>query len=646
MFEQTSRRWLMSVGFLLFAISAFSQLEIAKIFSDHMVIQRNQEVIIWGWSSAQEKITGTLDQEVKATTATPGGKWEIRFSARPAGGPITLKIETENEKISLTDILIGDVWVCSGQSNMEWLIENSSNLEETMREATDSQIRHFKVPRSFSEQPDEVLAGGQWVVCHPESVASFTAVGYHFAKNLRASEGVPIGLLNSSWGGSRIEPWMSEEILDKMGYPNARAESMTAFKQRVQERLAALKKQFPGISEEDRGIINGDTIWASQHIPTSDWVSIDHTKLWESNGFEGLDGIGWYRTQFDLSTKEVYNPVTISIGKIDDSDITWVNGHRVGEMDMAWSTQRIYDVPIKYLNAGKNTIVVRCEDTGGGGGIYGTPDLFYYEANKQKKPFPNPWKFNVGAVQANANTLGTNQIPTLLYNKMIHPLLQFPIKGVIWYQGESNAGSVTDATKYANLFKHMIIDWRNRWDVGDFPFLYVQLANFMSPDAEPAESNWALLRESQTKTLELSNTGQAVIIDIGEADDIHPRNKHDVGYRLALAAQKIAYGKNVVYSGPKYQSHSIQRNLVYISFDHIGSGLKCSDTFQHVNGFAIAEADGKFKWAQARIQGDQVMVWHEDIARPVSIRYAWGNNPDTANLFNAEGLPACPFRVE
>lgn len=636
----------MCSGLFLFSNSAFSQLEIAKIFSDHMVIQRDQEIVVWGWSADNEKITGTLGQEVKMVNASSEGKWEIRFHARPAGGPSALMIETKTEKISLSDILFGDVWVCSGQSNMEWRIENSSNLEQTLREATDSQIRHFKVPHSFSEQPDEMLAGGKWVVCSPESVPSFTAVGYHFAKNIRLSEGVPIGLLNSSWGGSRVEPWMSNQMLTRIGYKNARAESLTAFKQRAEERLAAMKEKFPGISEQDRGILNGDTIWAAKNVPSSDWVPIDHTKLWESNGFEGLDGIGWYRTQFDLSSHEAQNPVTISIGKIDDSDITWVNGHRVGAMEMAWSAIRIYEVPAKYLQEGKNTIVVRCEDTGGGGGIYGTPDLFSYSINGQKKPLPNSWKFNIGAIRTNANTLGTNQIPTILYNKMIHPLLRFPIKGAIWYQGESNAGSETDATNYAELFKHMIIDWRNRWNIGDFPFLYVQLANFMAPDVEPAESSWAILRESQTKTLSLENTGQAVIIDIGEADDIHPKNKHDVGYRLALAAQKIAYKKDVVYSGPKYNGHSIQRNLVYVSFDHVGSGLKCTDTFDHVNGFALAGADGKFKWARARILGDEVMVWHEEISTPVHIRYAWGNNPDKANLYNKEGLPACPFRVE
>ncbi len=632
---------------LLVSLTGTAQLTLSELFTNHMVMQRDQPAVIWGWSKPGAKVTGTFEKETVKTKAGKDGRWKLMFKPRPAGGPHLIIVSDAKEKVVLSDIYMGDVWICSGQSNMEWTVENVSVSEDPIiQQADDTMIRHFKVSRSISEMPDEMIEGGPWEVTSPQTVGQFTAVGYHFARHLRSSEGIPIGLLNTSWGGSRIEPWMSKEALEKLGEPCNAQEILNTMRQRAVEQEKELKRMFPYLSENDAGFEGSIPIWAAGDLVLDDWVEINPSKLWEANGFENIDGIGWYRTQFNLTPEQVNEGITLHLGKIDDSDITWVNGVKVGSMEMKYATNRIYQVPPEALKTGQNSLTVRCEDTGGGGGMYGDRDSLYFQSGDIIQKLSNDWFFKLGAVKAYSNTLPVNQVPTLLYNKMIHPILDFPIKGVIWYQGESNANTREDALNYALLFREMIRDWRARWNIGPFPFLFVQLANFMDTDELPAESNWAILRESQTKALSLEHTGQAVIIDIGEADDIHPKNKLDVGFRLGLAADKIAYGKELVYSGPVYQDHATERNMVFLSFYHIGPGLVNKSAGEHVGGFAIAGKDKKFKWANAVIVGDQVMVWHNEIEHPKQLRYAWGNNPENASLYNGSGLPACPFRVD
>jgi sialate O-acetylesterase len=330
---------------------------------------------------------------------------------------------------------------------------------------------------------------------------------------------------------------------------------------------------------------------------------------------------------------------------IDDSDVTWVNGVEVGRMDNAWNEARIYAVPASALRAGTNVIAVRVEDFQGGGGIAGPAETVYLDTRIGRRALPETWRFMVGQVRLGGAS-GKNQVPMALWNKMVHPLLSYPIAGVIWYQGESNADVMDDAVAYRNLFPTMIESWRAAWGQPELPFLWVQLANFMAADDEPpAASTWAVLREAQSATLSLPPTAQAVIVDLGEADDIHPRNKQDVGQRLARAARAVAYGEDdLVYAGPTYRSHTVQDGRVILTFDHVGGGLEVhGDT---LGGFAVAGADGRFVWADARVEADRVVVWSDAVPEPVAVRYAWGNNPDRATLYNAEGLPADPFRTD
>jgi sialate O-acetylesterase len=367
--------------------------------------------------------------------------------------------------------------------------------------------------------------------------------------------------------------------------------------------------------------------------------------LWETQGYDGLDGVAWYRTSFDLSADDATRGVRLGLGAIDDADITWVNGVEVGRTNN-YSLPRVYDVAARALHAGRNVIAVRVEDGGGGGGIWGDSAGVFVDVGGAHRPIGGGWKFRVGATSLQPDGQHINKIPTVLYNKMVHPLLGFPIRGVLWYQGESNADSAADARKYEALFKTMITSWRREWGSGEFPFLWVQLANFMAPDTQPpAQSAWAILRDAQTAALALPKTAQAVITDIGEAQDIHPKNKQDVGARLALGARHVAYGQPVEYVGPTHRSHVVRGREVVVRFDHVGGGL-VSHAGGGVGGFAIAGADRRFVWADARIEGTTVIVSSPQVQSPVAVRYAWANNPTRASLYSSAGLPAVPFRTD
>jgi len=637
--------YLIILATLLVSTSMFSQLKVSKLFNNHMVIQRNHKINIWGSNNEMKTVSILFNNKSYKTKTDSKGDWKIDLPEMKEGGPYEMTIKSGKESIIISDILIGDVWICSGQSNMEWPVKTSNNAIVEIASANDSNIRHFKVPLSSANAPESELAGGIWNITNSKNVGDFTAVGYFFAKNLRATNNkVPIGLINTSWGGSRIEPWMNAEVL---GIENAKD-----FFDQVQEKsdeefmkqVAVYKKVFPQLTEEDQGFINNEPLWAKTDLDISDWIQINVPSMWENEGFEGLDGFAWYRTSFELTEQEAKNNITLGLGKIDDTDYVWVNGNKVGETIQEYNSTRVYKVDSKNLKAGINTIAVRVDDTGGGGGIYGESKDLFLKSSNGTISLAKKWSFKVGSYRK--PFMGVNQISTLLYNKMIYPLLNFPIKGAIWYQGESNANTFEEATEYSELFPSMIQQWRKDWNIGNFPFLWVQLANYMQPQEPSVESNWAVLRESQSKTLKVANTGEAVIIELGEAGDIHPKNKQDVGYRLALAAKKIVYNQDIVYSGPRFKSQEIKDSKIVVSFNHLGTGLKTTDKYGYVKGFTIAGFDKKFVWAKATIENNKVIIWNAAVNNPKYVRYAWADNPDDANLYNNENLPACPFRTD
>jgi sialate O-acetylesterase len=635
---------LLVVSFPAVALAAAAAgLRVTNLIGDHMVIQRGVKVPIWGSANPDSLVVVTLGGKAYAARTGSDGRWKVTLQPLKSGPPLELIIENEGEHLTFRDVVAGDVWLCSGQSNMEWSVADSREAAEEIASAHDPMIRHFKVPRSWAASPEDSLAGGVWEVADPEHVGGFTAVGYFFARELRPHVGVAIGLINTSWGGSRIEPWMSAPSLGL----GAEAVQRILREEKVyeQETLAKIRARIGTLPDRDEGLVQGRAVWADPELDDSGWDRIPVPSAWEEAGYEGMDGVAWYRSSFVLTPEEAKEPVRLGLGTIDDSDISFVNGHEVGRTTLAWSRPRLYEVPPSLLNAGRNIVAVRVEDTGGGGGIWGKPELLYVETAGKKQPLAGEWRFRPSLVTVNMD-FHKNQVPTVLYNKMVHPLLRYPVKGVLWYQGESNA-SPDDALAYRKLFTAMIRDWRARWGLGEIPFLFVQLANYLPTAADPSDTGWALLRESQSAALVLPGTAQAVTIDVGEARDIHPRNKQEVGRRLALAAREVAYGEKLVFSGPTYRRSKVRGSRVTIEFAHVGRGLVARGaTGGRLLGFTVAGADRRFVPAEAAVRGNRVVVWNDAVRDPVAVRYAWTDNPEDANLCNVEGLPASPFRTD
>ncbi|WP_299552350.1 sialate O-acetylesterase [Seonamhaeicola sp.] len=623
--------------FLLSALACSTsdnQLSISKLYNDNMVIQRNQPIRIWGKADEGARVKVQFNNGEYETTAVKG-RWLVELPEMRAGGPYEMSINSGGNSIAIKNILIGDIWVCSGQSNMEWTVKDTKNAVIELSKANDTLIRHFKVPRSGSDKPSSELLGGHWEVCDTSSTADFTAVGYYFTKNLRKEVDIPIGLINSSWGGSRIESWINPELLNSEFRSKEEQIAIDSADTRFGNNLKNVKKSFPQVSNKDAGIFNDEIIWSDPDLDTKDWDEIIVPSVWENAGFHGLDGVGWYRAEFDLTEEEVHETIEIGLGKIDDCDRSFVNGIEIGGY-CDWESPRIYKVDPKILKVGKNNITVRVEDGGGGGGIAGEEAMLYIKTSKQTISLAGKWKFRVGAI-VNMSFAG-------MYNKMVHPLTKFPIKGVLWYQGESNANTIDEASEYEHLFTELINNWRYQWHQGDFPFIFVQLASFGDTGVTP--NNWAILRDSQSKALKLKNVGQAIAIDLGEEHDIHPKNKQDVGLRLSLAAQKIAYGQNILFSGPIYKSRTVQGNKIIVEFSNIGSGLIAKNSKDNqLNEFEIARGDNVFLPAKTVIKGNSVVVWNDIIKKPKYVRYAWSDYPGTVNFYNKEGLPASPFKT-
>lgn len=609
-----------------------------------MVLQQNKPIKVWGWADPGEKVTVLFKNQTKSVKADKSGKWMVVLTPEVAGGPFKLTVKGKNT-ITLNDILIGEVWVCSGQSNMEWTVRNSKNAEEEIKNASYPLIRQFLVQKHVSSKPEQDVKGGDWKACSPEEVADFTAVGYFFAREVFNDLKIPIGLINTSWGGTHSETWTSKEAFEQSEEFKSMIGSMPVLdldavaKQRRDAQLKKFKEMNMVIPAT--GIEN----WKSSTYNDVQWPSLEAPGLWEEQGFDDLDGIIWYRKTINVSAEDAGKEAVLELGMIDDSDETFINGKKVGETVNRYNESRLYQVPANVLVEGINLIAVKVTDTGGGGGIYGdAAHVKLTTASHTVVRLDGKWKFNIEELSSNTTSIGPNAYPTLLFNAMINPILNYSIAGVLWYQGESNAGR---AYQYRKAFPLMIQDWRNHWKQGGFPFYFVQLASFnASYGTSEKGSTWAELREAQSMTLSLPNTGMAVTTDIGEANDIHPRNKQDVGKRLAVIALNKVYGRNVVSTGPVYKNISIEGQIVKVSFDGVGSGLTVKDKYGYLKGFELAGADQKFHYAKAWIEGDKVFVSCDEVLKPVAVRFAWADNPEDANLYNREGLPASPFRSD
>lgn len=621
-----------------------AQIKLPGIFTDHMVLQRNVPINIWGTAAAGEQITVQFNKQQKAAKADAQGNWKAILAIEKAGGPYELTVVGKNT-ITIKDVLVGEVWVCSGQSNMEWILADAKNAATEIAAANYPQIRHIKIARAVDVIPqNDIVSGSQWQVCTPQQASSFSAVGYFFARKISQELQVPVGLVNTSWVGTNVETWISKngfagnEDFKKIieAYPTG----MPALIEQHKKRMEAVVNIFEG------GETNNDTntaLWMKPEYDDSKWKAISPLQLWEEQGLPNFDGNVWYRKTVELTETQAASTTSLQAGMIDDSDSTYVNGIFVGATINKWNAKRKYTLPQGILKKGKNVIAIKVMDNGGGGGLYGDAADFSLQVNGSNFSIADSWKVKVDKTSIQFS-VQPNSLPSLLYNAMVHPIIQYGMRGVIWYQGESNADR---AHQYQTTFPALIKDWRSQFKQGDFPFYFVQLASFNANNENGfTGSQWAELREAQAKTLYLPNTGMVVTTDIGTANDIHPKNKQDVGLRLALLALKKTYSKNVFAFGPVYKNMEAKNAKVVLYFNETAKGLSIRNDDKILTGFMIAGADKQFKEATAIIKGNTIIVDNATIANPVAVRYAWVDNAAKANLSNSENLPAIPFRTD
>ena len=659
---KTSRllSFLFSTFLILFCtISIMASVTVPSLIGDNMVLQQGKKARIWGHAAPGEKISVEIAGSKANVVAGNDGRWQALVGPLKAGGPFELTIKGNNT-LTIKNILVGEVWVCSGQSNMEWPLINSKNGADAVAQANYPEIRLFTVQKATSDTPlDDVK--GSWVVTTPATAGQFSAVGYFFGRELYQTLKTPVGLIHTSWGGTPAEAWTQRESLanspELQPILDRYQDSLKALPQRQQEFQQKLAAWIHQNLYEDEGNKGESLGYADPKSNTSDWQTMHLPQFIETAGLK-IDGAVWFRKEINIPQDWAGKPLDLDLAAIDDYDTTYFNGTRVGgigpETPNSYSIARHYTVPAELVKPGPNVIAIRIFDSAGEGGFSagkmamgpkGASDksqaislsgAWSYKVERGLEPKSPDWGSRPEAPGPN-----NQNSPSVLYNAMIAPLVAYSIRGAIWYQGESNAGR---AFQYRTLFPTMIRNWRTSWGEGNFPFYFVQLANWQPIKPEPDESEWAELREAQTQTLTEPNTGMAVIIDIGDTKDIHPRNKLDVGHRLALWALVNTYKQKEEYSGPLFDSLTIEGDKVRLKFKHASGGLKTSDGADP-KAFAIAGEDRKFVWANARIEGDEVVVWSNNVPKPVAVRYAWADNPVT-NLYNRVNLPASPFRTD
>ncbi|EHQ25332.1 sialate O-acetylesterase [Mucilaginibacter paludis] len=636
---------------IFYAIPVKAQVRLPQLISDGMVLQRDTKLKIWGWASPGESITIKFNNRRLSTKTSSAGQWQVTLPETKAGGPYQMEIIGRN-RIVLKDILVGDVWFCSGQSNMTIKMERvKEKYPEEIATANFPNIRYFFVPTLADvDQVHQDLPPGSWVSTTKEHILDIGAVAYFFSKQLYARYGVPIGIINSSVGGTPIQAWIGENGIKNI---NDYAKRLEMFKDTaLMNRMVRPERPIGAATRTalatDKGLA-GDVKWYDPAYEPKNWHKFWLPGYWADQGVKDLNGIVWFRKEINIPAGMAGKPAKLFLGRIIDADETYVNGKEIGNITYQYPPRR-YEIPAGLLKEGKNVITVRITNTSGKGGF--VPEKRYELTDgKTTIDLRGDWQYQVGLVYppfrgfrgaGNGPPFSAQNEPTGLYNTMIAPAVNFAVKGFIWYQGEANIGT----RNYGELLDTLINSWRSDWKQGNLPFLIVQLPNYAEVQYSPSESAWAEIREAQRQALALPATAMAVTIDVGEWNDIHPLDKKDVGERLALAAQKLAYGdaKNTS-SGPLFRSAEIRGNQIILSFADIGGGLASKDG-EPLNQFAISGSDKRFVWAKARIEGDKVIVYSPEVDHPQYVRYAWADNPEGANLSNKEGLPASPFRTD
>lgn len=643
------QRMLPFLVIFLLQIPVHAQITLPKVFGDSMVLQRGINIPVWGNAAPGAVIVAKLGNVQATANADRQGKWQVKFPIFKAGGPYMLEVAERGKPgaaIKLKGILIGDVWLASGQSNMEWQVQQAKDADKEIQNAHFPQIRFLVVEHSKQVKPQTDIAAGKWTVCDGENVKPFSAVAYYFARKIHHDQKVPVGIIQSTWGGTPIEAWTSREML--LTSPITREKTLS------NDTLAPDREDFV---QDSLNLIrfweivynpqnNADKIVPAAAYDDAGWKTIEMPAAIKDSGAGFYEGMVWLRKKITLPESFAAKDVTINLGHPEMNYSLYFNGREICKNVWNANPTHSYTIPAGLVRSGENTIAVRIAMLWGGGGL-NPADEIYITDGSASISLSGKWVYKKDLETPLPKMLNYQYYPTVLFNTMINPVIPYGIKGFIWYQGESNAGAAYD---YRKLFPMLIADWRKRWQQGHLPFLFVQLANYMKTKPLPSESEWAELREAQALTLSQPNTGMACTIDIGEASDIHPKNKQEVGRRLALVADKMVYKQECIASGPTYKGYRKDGNRLRINFGNTGAGLSTKDGGE-VAGFAIAGKDKQFYWAKAIIvrgaggKGNEVIVYSDKVAEPAAVRYAWADNP-ACNLVNSAGLPAVPFRTD
>lgn len=624
-----------------------------SVFTDNMVLQQKTDITFYGDATKNKQLTVKTGWNGKEyhTEADGQGKWSLKIPTPAAGGPYEITF-SDGKKLQLKNVMIGEVWFCSGQSNMEMPVAGWGkvmNYEQEIAEAAYPAIRLFQVKKNTSLAPLKEVEStlGGWQECSSATVPEFSALAYFYARALWKELNVPIGVIDCTWGGTPAEAWTSHETLRQvMGFREEmdKLERLGFDPNRMEQAYSEERAHWQSLfTEKDKGMENGKLCWTAPSLSEEDWQTISLPGYWEGKGLKDFDGIIWFRRSLEIPAEWAGKPLTLRLGMIDDEDITYFNGVEIAR-GAGYMTPRTYTIPAKLVKAGKAVLAVRVSDFGGEGGIHGKAEELYVEADGKRICLAGDWKYRIGLSlkgfpPAPVSPVQSSSYPTVLFNAMVKPWTAFPIKGVIWYQGEANVGR---PEQYGDLFPALITDWRRQWR-SDFPFYFVQLANFMESKEIQPDSEWAALREAQTKALKLDQVGMAVTIDIGLADDIHPKNKQEVGRRLALVALAGSYGKNVSGSAPVFRNYRIKGDKMELDFGQKQDGFQIKGTT--LKGFTIAGPDRVFYPAEAMVQNGKIIVFSPEVSIPLAARYGWADNPD-CNLYGENGLPVAPFRTD
>jgi sialate O-acetylesterase len=647
-----------------------SGLELPSLIGDNMLLQQKTDIKIWGKASPGNKVDVSASWQVSGKAVSgEDSKWSVSLATPEAGGPYTITIAAKDTSVTVSNVLIGEVWICSGQSNMEMPLAGWPPNDTIMYSAKEiasasiPEIRLFNVQRKVSGEPLDDCTG-RWEICSPSTVSQFSATAYFFGKKLHNELKIPVGLIESAWGGTPAEAWMSSEVLEKAGEFISEIRGIKESIPLLTEYQSWLDGHQQLIADKSGEDQWKDLIFKDENVPSPEFNDSSWPVMTLPGQFESItgdfDGAVWFRKNIDIPKETAGKDLILSLGPIDDMDRTYFNGTLVGSHEVSgfWQDERNYGISKDLVAAGKNTIAVRVLDNQGGGGIWGKPGSMKLTLKDSKQgpiSLDGEWKFQPAAelignkfyildltknefsAVKRPKTIGAST-PTSLFNGMISPLIKYPVRGAIWYQGEANVGR---ADQYSKIFPLMIQNWRDAWGIKDFPFYYVQIAPYVYEGVDSTES--AFLREAQENALQLPNTGMAVTLDIATVMNIHPPFKKEVGDRLANLALAKDYGRAVKFQGPVYKSMKVDGKTVKIQFEYAEDGLAAKDG--KLSEFEIAGKDGKYYKADAKILNNEVWVTSPKVSAPLSVRYCW-NNGSTASLFSSAGIPALQFRTK